>query len=92
MMFIEKKTIWSQFITPVYQKMEEIKMEMEKVWIDYAEFKRLVAQEINLKNQIATLEEEIQELENKIVDLDCKLFRQENELVEEEELIDDDSI
>lgn len=85
MMFTENK-IWSQFISPVYQKMEELKME-DKVFIPYAEFKRLVAQEINLKNQVATLEEEIQELENEIADLEC------NQLVEdEEELIDDDSI
>lgn len=92
MMFTENK-IWSQFISPVYQKMEELKME-DKVFIPYAEFKRLVAQEINLRNQVATLEEEIQELENEIVKLECKLFRSENELVEEdeEELIDDDSI
>ncbi|MDT0692716.1 hypothetical protein RM611_03745 [Staphylococcus chromogenes] len=57
----------------------------DKVFIPYAEFKRLVAQEINLKNQVATLEEEIQELENEITDLEC------NQLVEEdeEELIDD---
>lgn len=82
----QSKTIWSQFISPVYQKMEENKME-DKVFIPYAEFKRLVAQEINLKNQVATLEEEIQELENEIADLEC------NQLVEdEEELIDDDSI
>lgn len=58
----------------------------DKVFIPYAEFKRLVAQEINLKNLVATLEEEIQELENEIADLEC------NQLVEEyekEELIDD---
>ncbi|UWF56057.1 hypothetical protein NZD48_08320 [Staphylococcus hyicus] len=56
----------------------------DKVFIPYAEFKRLVAQEINLKNQVATLEEEIQELENKVANLEC------NQLVEdEEELIDD---
>lgn len=56
----------------------------DKVFIPYAEFKRLVAQEINLKNQVATLEEEIQELENEIADLEC------NQPVEdEEELIDD---
>lgn len=56
----------------------------DKVFIPYAEFKRLVAQEINLKNQIASLEEEIQELENKVADLEC------NQLVEdEEELIDE---
>lgn len=63
----------------------------DKVFIPYAEFKRLVAQEINLKNQVASLEEEIQELEYE-VNLECKMFRSENELVEEyekEELIDD---
>ena len=88
-MFIENK-IWSQCISPVYQKMEELKME-DKVFIPYAEFKRLVAQEINLKNQIATLEEEIQELEYKVDRLDIKLFQIENGHVDEdeEELIDD---
>lgn len=56
----------------------------DKVFLPYAEFKRLVAQEINLKNQVATLEEGIQELENKVANLEC------NQLVEdEEELIDD---
>lgn len=63
----------------------------DKVFIPYAEFKRLVAQEINLKNQIATLEEEIQELEYKVDRLDIKLFQIENGHVDEdeEELIDD---
>lgn len=56
----------------------------DKVLIPYTEFKRLLTQEINLKNQIAVLEEEIQELENEVADLEC------NQLVEdEEELIDD---
>lgn len=92
MMFTENK-IWSQFISPVYQKMEELKME-DKVFIPYAEFKRLVAQEINLRNQVSALEEEIQELEYEVERLDSKLFEIENGLVveDEEELIDDDSI
>ncbi|MCE4970226.1 hypothetical protein KJB49_02730 [Staphylococcus chromogenes] len=67
---------------------------MEKILIDYKEFKRLVAQEINLRNQVSALEEEIQELEYEVERLDSKLFEIENGLVDEdeEELIDDDSI
>lgn len=63
----------------------------DKVFIPYAELKRLITQENNLKNQIASLEEEIQELEYEVNRLDIKLFQIENGLVdeEEEELIDD---
>lgn len=35
---------------------------MEKILIDYAEFKRLVTQEIRLKEQIAAIEEDYEDL------------------------------
>ncbi|QDW82903.1 hypothetical protein DWB92_09745 [Staphylococcus chromogenes] len=65
---------------------------MEKILIDYAEFKRLVTQEIRLKNQIAAIEEDYEDLRLDYQRLEAKIFEMENELIDEEELADDDSI
>ncbi|MCQ9300511.1 hypothetical protein NQ043_05040 [Staphylococcus hyicus] len=65
---------------------------MEKILIDYAEFKRLVTQEIRLKEQIAAIEEDYEDLRLDYQRLEAKIFGMENELIDEEELIDDDSI
>lgn len=63
----------------------------DKILISYTEFKRLVAQEINLKNQIAAIEEDYEELRLDNLRLEAKIFRMENELVDEEDevLIDE---
>lgn len=60
---------------------------MEKILIDYAEFKRLVTQEIRLKEQIAAIEEDYEDLRLDYNRLEAKIFEMENELVEE--LIDE---
>ncbi|WP_381418691.1 hypothetical protein ACFDHY_02810 [Staphylococcus hyicus] len=65
---------------------------MEKILIDYAEFKRLVTQEIRLKEQIAAIEEDYEDLRLDYQRLEAKIFGMENELIDEEELNDDDSI
>ncbi|PTG01253.1 hypothetical protein BU649_11855 [Staphylococcus chromogenes] len=58
---------------------------MEKILIDYAEFKRLVTQEIRLKEQIAAIEEDYEDLRLDYQRLEAKIFGMENELVEEDE-------
>ncbi|MBA8772087.1 hypothetical protein [Staphylococcus coagulans] len=56
---------------------------MELVTIDYAEFKRLVAQEVWLKARIAELEDDIEYLDDKARRLENELFDAENQLVED---------
>lgn len=56
---------------------------MKLVTIDYLEFKRLVGQEIRLKERIAELENEIEGLEYENHRLKMELFEERNQLIEE---------
>ncbi|EGQ1594215.1 hypothetical protein ACEUW8_09130 [Staphylococcus pseudintermedius] len=56
---------------------------MKLVTIDYLEFKRLVGQEIRLKERIAELEDEIEGLEYENHRLKMELFEERNQLIEE---------
>ncbi|EGQ3092892.1 hypothetical protein SGI57_000949 [Staphylococcus pseudintermedius] len=56
---------------------------MKLVTIDYLEFKRLVGQEIRLKERIAELEDEIEGLEYENHRLKLELFEERNQLIEE---------
>ncbi|MBT2818529.1 hypothetical protein [Staphylococcus coagulans] len=56
---------------------------MQLVTIDYAEFKRLVSQEVRLKVRISDLEDEIEYLDSKARRLENELFEAENQLVED---------